>query len=136
MAKRQWQWVLSKKLSAEAKAEIAAACQKLITERLIPRHLPQIRPTPFNFPVAITGKWRGSKYTFMLRYRSGFPENAGEEFDSGFTRLDHREDIAGEPRFDVMWHRHTGQWFRLHDSVTLEEALHLVETEDMLQPPT
>jgi hypothetical protein len=34
-----------------------------------------------------------------------------------------------------MWHRHTGQWWRLHSSVTLEEALRLIETEPLLQPP-
>jgi hypothetical protein len=27
------------------------------------------------------------------------------------------------------WHRHTGQWFRHFSSVTLEEALRLIEKE-------
>jgi hypothetical protein len=33
-----------------------------------------------------------------------------------------------------MWHRHTGQWCRLHSSVALEQALRLIETKPMLQP--
>ena len=94
-----------------------------------------IRPTEFNYPVDIFGKWRGSKYSFTTRYRSGFPENVGEEFDSAFARLDHVEECIEETRFDVMWHRHTGQWWRTHPSVTLEEALRLIETERVLQPP-
>lgn len=76
----------------------------------------------------------GSRYSFITRYRSGFLDNAGKEFDSAFTRLDHVEELIAETRFDVMWHRHTGQWWPLYSSVTLEEALRLIETEPLLQP--
>jgi hypothetical protein len=136
MPKREWKRVWVKALTKDEKAAIAVACERLIAGTLKPRFLPEIRPTKFNYPVEILGKWRGSKYSFILRYRSGFSENVGEEFDSAFTRLDHIEESIDENRFDVMWHRHTGQWFRIHSSVTLEEALRLVETEPLLQPHT
>jgi len=96
--------------------------------------MPEIRPTEFNYPIDILGKWRGSKYSFVERYRSGFPHNLGEEFDIAFTRLDVVEQDRQGMRFDVMWHRHTGQWFRLYRSVPLDEALRLIETESLLQP--
>ena len=48
--------------------------------------------------------------------------------------LDHMEEHIADIRFDVMWRRDTGQYWRLHSSVTLEEALHLIETEPFLQP--
>jgi len=134
VAKRQARWVRVRVLRADEKAAIAATCQRFITQTLKPRFLPEIRPTRFNYPVDIYGKWRGSKYSFILRYRSGFPENAGEEFDAAFTRLDHVEENIAKTRFDVMWHRHTGQWLCLHSSVTLQEALRLIETEPWLQP--
>ena len=92
-------------------------------------------PDRIQLPGRHFGKWRGSKYSFITRYRSGFPDNAGEEFDSAFTRLDHVEEYLAETRFDIMWHRHTGRWWRLHASVTLEEALRLIETRELLQPP-
>lgn len=133
-AKAEWRWVRVKRLDAEAKAAIAASCDRFIGEFLKPRFLPTIQPTCFNYPVDIFGKWRGSKYSFITRYRSGFADNAGEEFDSAFTRFDHVEESVAEIRFDLMWHRHTGQWFRLFRSVTLDEALRLVETEGLLQP--
>ena len=134
--KREWRWVGAKRLEAAEKAAIAASCDRFIAETLKPRFLPAIRPTQFNYPVDIFGKWRGSKYSFITRYRSGFPDNAGEEFDTAFTRLDHLEECVTETRFDIMWHRHTGQWFRLFSSVTLEEALRLIETEELLLPTT
>jgi len=77
---------------------------------------------------------RGNKFSFIVRYRSGFSDNEGEEFDAAFTRLDLVEENAAEIRFDVMWHRHTGQWWRLHSSVTLEEVLQLIDTQGLLQP--
>lgn len=118
----------------EDKDAIAAVCERFIADTLKPRFLPIVRPTKFNFPVDIFGRWRGNKYSFITRYRSGFPDNLGEEFDAAFTRFDHvDEDLAGT-RFDVMWHRHTGQWFRLYTAVTLGEALHLFSTDGLLQP--
>ncbi|CAA7627256.1 hypothetical protein [Magnetospirillum sp. SS-4] len=94
-------WV--KGLSKDDKAAIAATCERFIDEVLKPRFLPEIRPTEFTYPVDITGKWRGDRYSFIQRYRSGFADTAGEEFDHAFARLDH---VSGE-RFDLMWHRHT-----------------------------
>jgi hypothetical protein len=134
MPKRERIWVRVKVLSKEEKAAIAAICERFIGEFLKPRFLPEIRPTEFNYPVEIFGRWRGSKYSFITRYRSGFPDNLGEEFDAAFTRLDHVEERIDETRFDLMWHRHTGQWLRLHAAVTLEEALRLIESEPLLQP--
>ena len=110
-------------------------CERFIAEVLKPKCLPAIVPTEFNYPVDIFGKWRGNKYSFITRYRSGHPDDAGEEFDQGFTRLDHLEECLTATQFDVMWHRHTGQWWRLHSSVTLEDALRLIETNGILHPP-
>lgn len=127
-------WVRTRALTPSDKAEIATTCERFITETLKPRFLPEIHPTQFNYPVDILGKWRGSKYSFITRYRSGFPDSLNEEFDSAFTRLDHLPAHFAQNRFDVMWHRHTGQWYRLHAAVTLEEALHLIETDGILHP--
>lgn len=134
MAKRRGQWVRVRTLSAEEKAAIAVACERIIAELFKPRCLPEIRPTSFNYPVDIFGRWRGNKYSFITRYRSGFPENAGEEFDLAFARLDHIEENAEEHRFNVMWHRHTGQWWRLHGDVSLAQALRLIESDGLLHP--
>jgi hypothetical protein len=133
MAKRQWVWVRT--LTAEEKAAIAERCDRLIAETLKPRCLPEIRPTQWNYPIDLYGRWRGSKYSFIVRYRSGFPDNAGEEFEAACARLDHVEEHSAETRFNVMWFRHTGKWWLLHREVPIEEALHLVATDGVLRPP-
>jgi hypothetical protein len=134
MAQRRAKRVRARALRDAEKAAIAERCERFIREELKPRFLPQIRPTEFNYPVDIFGKWRGSRYSFIERFRSGFADNLGREFDAAFTRLDHRDDCRTEALFDVMWHRHTGQWFRLHDALTLEEALERVRTDELLWP--
>lgn len=136
MAKQPARWVRVKALTKDEKAAIAGICERFIAERLKPRFLPEIRPTEFNYPIDIFGKWRGSKYSFITRYRAGFEDNRGEEFDDPFTRLDHVEENVAETRFDVMWRRHTGQWWpwSAGREVTLEEALLQIESEGMLQP--
>jgi hypothetical protein len=136
MAERERRWVRVKTLGAEEKSAVATTCERFIAEILKPRFLPEVRRSPFNYPIDIFGKWRGSRYSFVTRYRSGFADNADEVFDAAFTRLDHLEEGLAETRFDVMWHRHNGEWRRLHSSVTLDQALRLIETEPLLQPVT
>lgn len=128
--KRVWVW--GGVLVAEEKAAIGARCERLIVDRLKPRYLPEICPTTFNYPVDMFGQWRGSKYSFIVRFRSGWPDNAGEEFNEAYARLDHVGERRDELRFDVMWHRHTGQWWRRQADVTLDEAL--MDVEQMLPP--
>jgi hypothetical protein len=134
MQKRGRGWVRVRALTTEEKAAIATACERFIGTTLKPRFLPEVRPTEFNYPIDILGKWRGNKYSFITRYRSGITDNLGEEFDSAFTRFDYVEGCFAEAQFDLMWHRSNGQWWRLYSSVTLEKALQLLETEPLLQP--
>jgi hypothetical protein len=117
--------------SAIEKAFITQACQRFIDERLKPRFLPVIRPTAFNYPVDIHGKWYGVRYRFIQRYHSGYPENLNEEFDSPFTRL----DWVDPDRFDVQWKRHTGVWYRLYRSLSLTQAFGAIEKDELLYPP-
>ena len=116
--------------SGPEKTLITAACERFIGEVLKPRFLPAIRPTDYNYPIDIRGKWQGSRYRFIQRYRSGHPENLGEEFDAPFARL----DWISRDRFDIMWHRHTGAWYRLHRDKSLSEALRILETDGILHP--
>ena len=92
--------------------------------------LPAIRATEFNYPVDILGKWHGTKYRFIQRYRSGFPANLGEEFDAPFARL----DWIGRNRFDLQWHRHTGEWFSIYRGLTLDEAIDTLKSDALLHP--
>jgi hypothetical protein len=112
------------------KRAIIAACEAFIRDVLKPRFLPQVIPTKWNYVVDIHGAWAAGRYRFMQRYRSGMEDNIGEEFDAPFARIDR----VARDQFDIYWMRHTGKWWRLYDSVTLAEALHILETDGLLSP--
>ena len=68
------------------KLAVAAACEKFIAEVLTPRFLPEIRPTEFNYPIAIYGKWFGTKYRFITLFRSNHADSVEAEFGAPFAR--------------------------------------------------
>jgi len=112
------------------KAAVTTACEKFIAGVLRPRFLPEIRATEFNYPVAIHGKWHGNKYRFLTRYRSGDGGASLAEFDAPFARLEY----VSRGRFDLSWHRHTGEWICLFQHLSLAEALHRIESEPYFVP--
>jgi hypothetical protein len=134
VAKRVWVYVggrAGNKPRPAEKAVITAACEKLIAEELRPRFLPQVRRSNrFNYPVAIEGKWHGNKYRFFTRYRSDDPASLATEFDAPFARLDY---VSGDC-FDLMWHRHTGEWHRVSERLSLAEAFRRIASEPYFQP--
>jgi hypothetical protein len=82
------------KPSVSEKSVITAACEKFIAEVLKPRFLPAIRPTEFNYPIAIYGKWHGNKYRFITRFRSDHPDSFEPEFEAPFARLEFVDRIV------------------------------------------
>lgn len=117
-------------LSPADKVAIGVTCQEFIDTVLRPRFLPTITPTSFNYPIDIQGKWHGAKYRFIQRYRSGFSDNSGEEFDAPFVRI----DWIRPDRFDVQWHRHTGQWVRVSQGLPLKAALDAIISSESRHP--
>ncbi len=73
---------------AAEKQAIIASCEDFIHNVLKPCFLPKISPTEFNYPIDIRGSWAAGRYRFMQRFRSGWNENLGEEFDQPFARID------------------------------------------------
>src|ERR1039458_3062731 len=81
MTRGQWVYVGARgsggKLSVAEKLAITAECENLIASILMPRFLPEIRPTEFNYPIAIYGKWHGNKYRFITRFHGQHRRRAG-----------------------------------------------------------
>src|ERR1039457_3241275 len=134
MTRGQWVYAGARggggKLSVAEKLVITAECEKLIASVLIPRFLPEIRPTEFNYPIAIYGKWHGNKYRFITRFRSDHPNSIRPEFEAPFARLEY----VGRDRFDVSCYRHTGEWFRLLEALSLTEALDMLQRDGHFPP--
>ena len=118
MARGQWVYAggrAGNKPRPEEKAAITTACERLIADVLLPRYLPKITPAEFNYPIAIYGKWHGNKYRFITQYRSDHADSFTPEFEVPFARL----EFVSANCFDLSFHRHTGEWFCLHQKFTL-----------------
>jgi hypothetical protein len=113
------------------KAAIAARCDAFIATVLVPRFLPEIRRHPeFNTPIDLHGAWRGSAYRFLQTWQTSGRHGPVERFEVPFARLTY----LGRDRFDLDWHRHTGQWWPLRRGLALEEALAEIEGNPILHP--
>ena len=133
MARRQWAYAggrAGNKPPEGEKRAITAACEAFLAEVLKPRFLPEIRPTKFNYPIDLYGKWHGNKYRFIERFRSDSPNAIVPEFEEPFARLEYvRTD-----RFDLSYRRHTGEWICLYQFISLAEALRLIEEQVHFHP--
>ena len=134
MARGQWVHTggrSGKKPPEAEKRAITAACERFVENVLRPRFLPEIRPTEFNYCVDLFGKWHGNKYRFMQRFRNDRPDRYTEqEFSSPFARLEY----VGRDRFDLAFFRHTEKWWPVDLGVTLDEALELLEKDEIYHP--
>jgi hypothetical protein len=82
MVRGQWVYAggrAGNKPRSEEKIAITTACESLIADVLLPKYLPEITPSEFNYPIAIYGKWHGNKYRFITRYRSDQPDSFTRE---------------------------------------------------------
>lgn len=129
MTRRKWTYRPSTPPEIE-KQSIGAACQAFVEQVLKPRFLPEIRPSQFNYPIDIYGKWHGGKYRFIQRFRSDCEDALEPEFDRPFARLEY----VSRDRFDLSYFRHTGQWWTVYRDVSLAEALSLLESEGIFHP--
>ena len=112
------------------KRAIIGARDAFIRDVLKSRFLPEIKPTEWNYMVDIHGAWAAGRHRFMRRYRSGFEDNRGQEFDAPFARIDR----MGPDDFSLHWMRHTGTWHPIYSGATLKEALHILEINPVLFP--
>jgi hypothetical protein len=69
--KRRRVWVISKTLGPREKAAIGATCDRFIGDVLKLKFLPEIKPTEFNYPIDILGKWRDGNYSFIDERSNG-----------------------------------------------------------------
>jgi hypothetical protein len=79
-------------------SEITVTCQRFIDEVLKPRFLPTIRPTQFNYPIDILGKWHGKSEIAgsLRRIFEIFPFSGDSDRRPGFDR----DCVAGDAVID------------------------------------
>jgi hypothetical protein len=122
---RIWSYVGAKKETAKiderVKEEISKRANDLLERKFKPVHIKteeQNKDSQFNYIVDLYIKWVRERLYFCAKYRCPFKNAISEYFEVKFARI----EFAGSDSFNLSFMRHTGQWFELCQSITLDEC--------------
>lgn len=133
---RQWGWYPSTrgtgaKPDEVTKASIETKVEAFIDEVLKPKHVqPPPEDAKFNYVSDITVKWHGSSLLLIGVYTCPGPNALSPTFEARFARM----KLVGKDRFDLDFMRHTGQWWPLHQGLTLDECLAAIRDDPWFEP--
>jgi len=115
------------------KHTLAHRVENLIEERFrrnLPRQAEMGKELGFAYVAAIYTKWRGRYFYIIARYRNPRENAEKEYFEVRTTRLEY----IGQQRFALAYLRHTGKWQEVYPSLSLNECLRAIETEQLFWP--
>lgn len=128
-AQRMWIYTPPKPTIPEKeKSQTEIVCQAFI-EKMKP-HWVQPPIEKWGYVSDVYGKWYRSYYYFCALYRYDFPEAIRNESEMKFTRLEY----AGTDQFHLSYFRHTGQWWQVFESLSLEACLQEIESNPIFAP--
>lgn len=135
MSKRKKYWVYSPqkpqppKPTDFEKESIQNFFQPLI-EAFKKQYIKENPNKEFSYTVDIYSKWYRSYFYLCEKSKSERPNRRQDEFESKFVRL----TFLGDNKFDFSYFRHTGQWFLVAESLTMEECQELILSNPNFQP--
>lgn len=132
-SKKQYTWVKAKasKVPDALKNEVVKKANALIEEHIRPGYVkPPPKKPKFNYIVDVFTKWHGRYFYFMAKYACPGPNRILPFFEIGFARLEY----VGGNQFDLAYFRHTGKWWPVFSTLTVDGALDLVRSEELFNP--
>jgi hypothetical protein len=127
MAQKTWVYSPKKKrpnAPESLKAEVKHKADLLIRDVLKPRHIqPPPEGSTLNYLVDIFSKWYRGYFYFCSKYNCPGPTAISPSFNANFARMEY----LGGHKFDLAYMRHTGEWFVVGLSLSLEECLEKIE---------
>ncbi len=119
------------KVSEQLKEQVSAQALQLVEEHLKPNHMKSPPENPeFNYIIDIFTRWYHSYFYFCATYACPHPDAISPTFESRFARM----GCEGDGKFNLSYMRHTGQWWPVRSSLTLEECLNEIRDDPLLAP--
>ena len=131
MAKKKpqamWTWApdrrIKPKVPDDLKKEIQTKAIELVEKVLTPAYIkPPPKKAEWNYPAEIWTKWHGAFFYFGSTWASPGPDRIAPTFELRFARMEY----IGDRRFNLAYHRHTGEWRMIHPGLTLDDCLELI----------
>jgi hypothetical protein len=137
MPKPRKAWIFSPTKKPKAalpgtlKDEVDTKARELIDTVLKPAHVkPALQDIELNYITDIATKWIGSTCYFISTYRCPGPHAVSPFFDLKFARMEY----VGDARFAISYMRHTGQWVRRYDMISVDECLKAIKDDPSFMP--
>jgi hypothetical protein len=111
----------------DVKREVTERAGQLLAE-MRPRYIKAPPKNPVsNYPIDLCSKWRGSFFYLGATFASPGPNALSPTFELPFARMEYTPD----GKFNLAYHRHTGQFWQIKSGLTLQECLKCID-EDLL----
>ena len=121
----------AEKVPGDLKAAVVAKATELIESVLKPKHIqPPPKKPRFNYLIDVWSKWHRHFFYFGTTYASPGPNAMSPTFETQFVRMEY----VGGRRFALAYMRHTGKWFTVYPSLTLDECLEVIEGHELFHP--
>ena len=137
MAKQRKAWMMTPFKSPKSsvpdsiKTELEAKANKLIDNVLKPKHvLPPKPDEQFNYITDIGVKWYRNYFYFIATYACPGPNALAPSFESKFARMEY----VGGGKFALSFMRHTGEWVRIFDALSVHESLKAIRDDAWFVP--
>ncbi len=134
MSKKQWVFTPERKSggikATEAEKKRIQEFFQPLVDKLKEQFIEENPNKKFNYPIDIYTKWYRNYFYFCEKFKSESPNRIADEFEEKFVRLTHR----GENSFDFSYFRHTGQWFLVAESLSLEDCQEMILSNPNFQP--
>jgi hypothetical protein len=111
------------------KVELMTKATDLVEKVLKPKHV--LPPDPgqgFNYIADIAAMWSRNYFYFVATYAS--PGSNAPAFESKFARMEH----IGDGKFALSFIRHTGEWVRFADALSVDESLKVIRDDALFTP--
>ena len=134
MAKKKYGWVFTEQKTMgnptpSEKQEVETFFQPLI-ERFKEQFIKENPPTQFDYITDIYPKWYRSYFYLCAKYKSEHPNRRQDEHEEKFARL----TFIKQGVFDIAYFRHTGKWFPIGETLSLEECQEAILSDPNLHP--
>jgi hypothetical protein len=119
------------KVPDSVKTDLSQKAQQLIETHLRPAHVkPPRKTSQHNYIVDLFTRWYQSYFYFCATYACPHPDAISPTFEVRFARLGY----LGGNSFSLAYMRHTGQWWEIYSSLTIDECLKAVQEEPYFLP--
>ena len=116
----------------DVKGEVRRQAEELVEKHLKPEYVkPPSKDLRWNYITGIHTKWYRSFFYFVADFASPGPDRLAPTFEAPFAGLEYTRDGT----FNLAYMRHTGQWWQVHEGLSLHEAVKTIRDHQLFHPP-